>query len=76
MQNSAFSHGLAGWSPMGSCRLSVHTESPHMLSSILKDPPSQQHISGRYILATNRTDVWMGPSQVITDKLRLHTPYT
>ncbi|XP_044964455.1 endo-1,4-beta-xylanase 1-like isoform X2 [Hordeum vulgare subsp. vulgare] len=75
MQNSACSRGLAGWSPMGSCRLSIHTESPHMLSSILKDPSNQQHISGRYILATNRTDVWMGPSQVITDKLKLHTTY-
>jgi hypothetical protein len=46
-----------------------------MLSSILKDRASQKHISGRYILATNRTDVWMGPSQVITDKLRLHVTY-
>ncbi|GJN40457.1 hypothetical protein PR202_gb29672 [Eleusine coracana subsp. coracana] len=75
LQNSAFTPGLAGWNPMGSCRLSIQTEAPHMLSSILKDPATQQHISGRYILATNRTDVWMGPSQVITDKLRLHVTY-
>lgn len=75
LQNSAFTRGLAGWNPMGSCRLSIQTEAPHMLSSILKDPATQQHISGRYILATNRTDVWMGPSQVITDKLRLHVTY-
>ncbi|KAL6639183.1 hypothetical protein ACP70R_022913 [Stipagrostis hirtigluma subsp. patula] len=75
IHNSALSRGLAGWSPMGSCRLSVQTEAPHMLSSIPKDPATQQHINGRYILATNRTDVWMGPSQVITDKLRLHVTY-
>lgn len=75
LHNSAFTRGLAGWSPMGSCRLSIQTEASHMLSSILKDRASQQHISGRYILATNRTDVWMGPSQVITDKLRLHVTY-
>ncbi|XP_052162414.1 endo-1,4-beta-xylanase 1-like isoform X2 [Oryza glaberrima] len=75
IHNSAFSHGLSGWSPMGSCRLSIHTESPHMLSAILKDPSAKQHIRGSYILATNRTDVWMGPSQLITDKLRLHTTY-
>ncbi|XP_066397127.1 endo-1,4-beta-xylanase 1-like isoform X1 [Miscanthus floridulus] len=75
LHNNAFTRGLAGWSPMGSCRLSIQTETPHMLSSILKDRASQKHISGRYILATNRTDVWMGPSQVITDKLRLHVTY-
>ncbi|OEL38333.1 Anti-sigma-I factor RsgI6 [Dichanthelium oligosanthes] len=70
LHNSAFTRGLAGWSPMGSCRLSIQTEAPHMLSSILRGRASQQHI-----LATNRTDVWMGPSQVITDKLRLHVTY-
>lgn len=75
IQNSACTRGLSGWSPMGSCRLSIQTEAPQMLSSILKDPATQQHINGCYILATNRTDGWMGPSQVITDKLRLHVTY-
>jgi len=32
-------------------------------------------LSGRYILATNRTEIWMGPSQTITDKLKLHLTY-
>ncbi|KAG1348119.1 putative endo-1,4-beta-xylanase 1 [Cocos nucifera] len=32
-------------------------------------------LSGRYILATNRTQTWMGPAQTITDKLELHLTY-
>ncbi|KAL6865281.1 hypothetical protein ACP4OV_016432 [Aristida adscensionis] len=75
IHNSACTHRLSGWSPMGSCRLSIQSEVPHMLSSILKDPAAQQYKKGHYVHATNRADVWMGPSQVITDKLRLHVTY-
>lgn len=32
-------------------------------------------LSGRYILATNRTQTWMGPAQMITDKLKLFLTY-
>lgn len=67
--NSDFKHGLAGWAPLGSCRLSVCTELPHMIPSTLKVP------LGHYILTANRTETWMGPSQIITDKLKLHLTY-
>lgn len=32
-------------------------------------------LSGRYILVTNRTQNWMGPAQMITDKLKLFLTY-
>lgn len=32
-------------------------------------------LSGRYILVTNRTQTWMGPAQMITDKLKLFLTY-
>lgn len=32
-------------------------------------------LSGRYILVTNRTQTWMGPAQMITDKLKLYMTY-
>lgn len=32
-------------------------------------------LNGRYIVATNRLEIWMGPSQTITDKLKLHLTY-
>lgn len=32
-------------------------------------------LSGRYILVTNRSQTWMGPAQMITDKLQLYLTY-
>lgn len=32
-------------------------------------------LSGRYMLVTNRTQTWMGPAQMITDKLKLFLTY-
>jgi len=32
-------------------------------------------LSGQYILVTNRTQNWMGPAQMITDKLKLFLTY-
>lgn len=32
-------------------------------------------LTGRYILVTNRTQNWMGPAQMITDKLELFLTY-
>ncbi|XWS25455.1 hypothetical protein CRYUN_Cryun27aG0069800 [Craigia yunnanensis] len=34
-----------------------------------------ERLSGRYILVTNRTDTWMGPSQMISGKLKLYLTY-
>lgn len=34
-----------------------------------------ESLSGRYIMVTNRSDSWMGPAQMITDKLKLYLTY-
>ncbi|XP_072991513.1 endo-1,4-beta-xylanase 1-like isoform X1 [Typha latifolia] len=76
IKNSTLNDGLSGWAPLGSCRLSVCLESPHMVPSVSRDTHGHhQHLSYRYILTTNRTETWMGPSQTITDKLKLHLTY-
>lgn len=35
----------------------------------------QEPLSGRYILVTKRTQTWMGPAQMIGDKLKLFLTY-
>lgn len=76
IENSNLNQGLNGWRPLGSCTLSICNGSPHVLPTVARDsfihhePPS-----GRYILATNRTETWMGPCQTITGKLKLHVTY-
>uniref|UniRef100_A0A0A0L014 GH10 domain-containing protein n=1 Tax=Cucumis sativus TaxID=3659 RepID=A0A0A0L014_CUCSA len=75
IMNNNLSNGTKGWFPLGSCTLSVGTGSPHIVPPMARDPlgPSQP-LSGRYILATNRTETWMGPAQMITDKVKpFHT---
>lgn len=56
--------------------LGVATGSPHVL------PPAARHalgshepLSGHCIHATNRTETWMGPAQVITHKIKLYVTY-
>ncbi|KAJ4762612.1 glycosyl hydrolase family 10 protein / carbohydrate-binding domain-containing protein [Rhynchospora pubera] len=77
VHNTELNHGLSGWAPLGSCSLNVCTESPHMLPHMHPNhlAPYQQPLCNRYILCTRRTETWMGPSQVITDKLKLHLTY-
>lgn len=76
IENSNLIQGLKGWSPLGSCTLSICNGSPHALPKVARDSLTHQEpLSGRYILATNRTELWMGPSQTITDKLKLHVTY-
>lgn len=76
IENSNLHHGLNGWSPVGSCTLRICSDSPYALPNIAKDSIlHHQLLSGRYILAGHRTETWMGPSQEITDKLKLHFTY-
>lgn len=76
IENSNLSQGLSGWSPLGSCTLSICNGSPHVLPTVARDSLiHQEPLSGRYILATNRTETWMGPSQTITEKLKLDVTY-
>ncbi|KAF7141452.1 hypothetical protein RHSIM_Rhsim06G0066700 [Rhododendron simsii] len=74
--NSNLYDGTTQWFPLGSCSLSVQSGSPHMLPPMARDSlGDHEPLSGRYILVTNRTQTWMGPAQMITDKLQLYLTY-
>uniref|UniRef100_A0A2N9GVP4 GH10 domain-containing protein n=1 Tax=Fagus sylvatica TaxID=28930 RepID=A0A2N9GVP4_FAGSY len=76
IQNSSLSDGTNGWFPLGNCTLSVGTGSPHILPPMARESlEPHEPLSGRYILVTNRTQTWMGPAQMITDKLKLFLTY-
>lgn len=76
IENGNLSNGTNGWFPLGSCSLSVCTGSPHLLPLMARDSIGpHEPLSGRYILATNRTDPWMGPAQMITGKVKLFLTY-
>ena len=76
IENSNLSNSTNGWFPLGSCTLSVGTGSPHIVPPMARDSlgPSER-LSGRFILVTNRTQTWMGPGQMITDKVKLFLTY-
>ncbi|KAL3534645.1 hypothetical protein ACH5RR_003106 [Cinchona calisaya] len=73
--NSNLNDGIQGWDPVGNCTLSVGTGSPCNLASIAIESHHHQPLSGRYILAQRRTEKWMGPSQKIKHKVKLHLTY-
>ncbi|KAJ3674416.1 hypothetical protein LUZ60_005032 [Juncus effusus] len=77
LQNSDLSDGLNNWFPMGNCTLSVAPGSPRavppMAKQTLFDPPEK--LNGKCILATNRTQTWMGPGQTITDNIDSYVTY-
>ncbi|KAH9625968.1 hypothetical protein KSS87_022368, partial [Heliosperma pusillum] len=76
IQNSELSNGTNSWFPLGNCTLSVASGSPHMLPPMAKDSLGpHEPLNGRYILTTNRTQNWMGPAQIITDKVQLFLTY-
>ncbi|XP_010245630.1 PREDICTED: uncharacterized protein LOC104589125 [Nelumbo nucifera] len=76
VENSNLTDGLNGWFSLGNCTLSVGTGSPHLLPPMARDSLGpHEPLSGRYILVSNRTQTWMGPAQMITDKLKLYLTY-
>jgi len=76
IENSNLSDDTKGWFPLGNCTLTVKTGSPHILPPMARESLGPHGIlSGRYILVTNRTQTWMGPAQVITEKLKLFLTY-
>ncbi|KAL6212323.1 hypothetical protein ACLB2K_017543 [Fragaria x ananassa] len=76
IENSNLSNGTNGWFPLGNCTLSVGTGSPHILPPMARDSlGAHEPLSGRYILVTKRTQTWMGPAQMIGDKLKLFLTY-
>ncbi|PIA44260.1 hypothetical protein AQUCO_01700095v1 [Aquilegia coerulea] len=76
IQNSNLSDNLTGWFPLGQCKLSVGTGSPHLLPPMARESLGPHGpLSGRHILVTNRTQTWMGPAQMITDNVKLYLTY-
>ncbi|XP_056173095.1 endo-1,4-beta-xylanase 1-like isoform X3 [Syzygium oleosum] len=76
LENSDLYNGTNGWFPLGNCTLSVQTGSPHFLPPSARESlEPHEPLSGRYIVVTNRTQTWMGPAQMITNKLRLFLTY-
>lgn len=74
--NSNLSDGTNGWFPLGNCNLSIKNGSPHILPPMAEGSLGpHERLSGRYILVTNRTQTWMGPAQMITDKVKLYLTY-
>ncbi|KAL5844618.1 hypothetical protein ACOSQ4_010576 [Xanthoceras sorbifolium] len=74
--NSEIRDGTTGWFPLGNCTLSIGTGSPHILPPMARDSLGpHEPLSGRYILVTKRTQNWMGPAQMISDKLKLFLTY-
>ncbi|KAK4254486.1 hypothetical protein QN277_009864 [Acacia crassicarpa] len=76
IENSNLDDGSKGWFPLGNCTLSVGTGSPHIIPPMARDSLGlHEPLSGRYILVTNRTQTWMGPAQIITEKIKLFLTY-
>ncbi|KAK8963670.1 hypothetical protein KSP40_PGU019519 [Platanthera guangdongensis] len=76
LTNSNLTDGLNGWSPLGPCALSIAEGAPRILAPMAVDSLSSHKPSNsRYIVVTNRSQTWMGPSQTITDKLKLLVTY-
>ncbi|KOM42189.1 hypothetical protein LR48_Vigan04g238700 [Vigna angularis] len=76
IENSNLGDGTNGWFPLGSCTLSIGSGSPRIIPSMARDSLGpHESLSGRYLLITNRTQTWMGPAQMITEKLKLFLTY-
>lgn len=74
--NSNLSAGTNGWFPLGDCNLNVGNGSPHIIPPMARDTlGAHEPLSGRYVHVTNRTQTWMGPAQMITEKLKLYLTY-
>lgn len=74
--NSNLKDGNNGWFPLGNCTLSIATGSPLILPSMARESLGpHEPSSGRYIRVSNRTHTWMGPAQMITDKINLFLTY-
>ncbi|WCJ35618.1 Endo-1 4-beta-xylanase 1 [Euphorbia peplus] len=76
ISNSNLTDGTNGWFPLGSCSLNVATGSPHIFPPMARDSLGpHEPLSGRYIMVTKRTQTWMGPAQMITDRVKLFLTY-
>ncbi|GKA85133.1 alanine--glyoxylate aminotransferase 2 homolog 1, mitochondrial, partial [Tanacetum coccineum] len=67
LTNSNFCDGTNGWFPPGNYRMGVvKNGSPHLVPHAARNT-----LSGHCIHATNRSYTWMGPAQIMTDKVKL-----
>ncbi|XVE55689.1 hypothetical protein DITRI_Ditri03aG0178600 [Diplodiscus trichospermus] len=74
--NSQLDDSTNGWFPLGNCSLSVGSGAPHILPPMARASlGAYEPLSGRCIVVKNRTQTWMGPAQMITDKLKLFLTY-
>ncbi|CAH2070350.1 unnamed protein product [Thlaspi arvense] len=64
------------WFTLGNCKLSIGQGAPRTLPPMARDTLGRHKpLSGNYIHVTNRTQTWMGPAQMLTDKLKLFLTY-
>jgi len=76
IENSNLLEGLKGWYAQGSTRLSIAPGAPTLVPpTAAASLPYHDRLSGSCIIASNRTQLWEGPAQTITDKLQLFVPY-
>ncbi|VAH95822.1 unnamed protein product [Triticum turgidum subsp. durum] len=77
IQNSNLDDGLNCWFPLGPCALAVRDGSPRVLPPMAQESLAldDEPLNGKHIHVTGRTQTWMGPAQIITDKLTLHATY-
>ncbi|KAG7619756.1 Glycoside hydrolase family 10 domain [Arabidopsis suecica] len=68
--------GTKPWFTLGNCKLSVGQGAPRTLPPMARDTLGpHKPLGGNYIVVTNRTQTWMGPAQMITDKIKLFLTY-
>lgn len=76
VENSDLEDGMNPWFSLGGCTLSIGIGSPNQLPPMaIESLGPHEALSGRYVLVTNRTDSWMGPAQIITNKLKLYLTF-
>ncbi|CAD6256213.1 unnamed protein product [Miscanthus lutarioriparius] len=77
IQNCNLDDGLNGWCLLGPCTLSIHDGRPRVLPPMAQESLAldDEPLNGKHIHVTNRTQTWMGPAQIITDKLTLYATY-
>ncbi|MCL7029451.1 hypothetical protein MKW94_015977 [Papaver nudicaule] len=76
IQNANLNDGLNWWFALGPCTLSIGTGSPRILPEMARASLGpHEPLNGRFIRVTNRTQNWMGPAQMITDKLKIYSTY-
>ncbi|KAL0645804.1 hypothetical protein Bca4012_044095 [Brassica carinata] len=64
------------WFTLGNCKLSVGQGAPRTLPPMARETlGSHKPLGGSYILVTNRSQTWMGPAQMIADKIKLFLTY-